>query len=490
MSNEFSEMNAATNPPAAEPKKRRGKKLWIALGLLVLLGAGTGGGAYAYAQQYQGKALPGTTVQGIDVAKKTPAEIEKSIMDALSQAKLEMKIQDQTLNPTWEELGVKVDAAAAAQSAVAKGSWMDYFKFNQTKSVAVPITIDPEAVTKYVDAHVPAGQQVGKPANVTMSEDGTKFDVTPSEPGKMPETNGLSDQVLAAAKDFKPLELNVPFSEKDPEFNTAKAEELAQAAQAQLDTKVTIKTPSYNYTPSQKRRASFIEITNKEGEAPAIKVNDQAITDWVGAVADDVYVSPRNAVKKVYPDGKEAAPPVAGREGKEVADATKITNEAIEAFKTGKETVIEPEIKSTPFKEVTKTIRPESVKLAYAPEDGEKWIDVNLSKHTATAYEGVKAVRGPVAMVNGAPKTPTVKGTFPIWLKRKTQTMRGPDYETPNVPWIMYFHGSYALHGAWWRSSFGYAGKNGSHGCINLPVGTAKWFYNWAPVGTKVVVHD
>ena len=62
----------------------------------------------------------------------------------------------------------------------------------------------------------------------------------------------------------------------------------------------------------------------------------------------------------------------------------------------------------------------------------------------------------------------------------------GTDYETPNVPWTSFFHRGYALHGAPWRTSFGYSA---SHGCVNLPVPVAKWIYDFAPLGTPVVTH-
>jgi lipoprotein-anchoring transpeptidase ErfK/SrfK len=28
-----------------------------------------------------------------------------------------------------------------------------------------------------------------------------------------------------------------------------------------------------------------------------------------------------------------------------------------------------------------------------------------------------------------------------------------------------------------------------SHGCVNLPTDNAQWLYDWAPLGTTVVVH-
>ena len=64
-------------------------------------------------------------------------------------------------------------------------------------------------------------------------------------------------------------------------------------------------------------------------------------------------------------------------------------------------------------------------KLAYPATDGEKWIDVNLAKHTMTAYVGSKVVYGPIRMVDGSHEKPTVVGTFHVYYKNPMMTMRG-----------------------------------------------------------------
>lgn len=133
--------------------------------------------------------------------------------------------------------------------------------------------------------------------------------------------------------------------------------------------------------------------------------------------------------------------------------------------------------------------QPDGVPL-YSGPGGSRWIDINLSTYTITAYEGDQAVLSSV-IVDGAPETPTVTGTFATYWKLETQTMTGQNvdgttYTQEDVPWVMYFYQDYAVHGAYWRSSFGYSG---SHGCVNMPVPDAAWLYNWAPVGTRVEVH-
>ena len=63
---------------------------------------------------------------------------------------------------------------------------------------------------------------------------------------------------------------------------------------------------------------------------------------------------------------------------------------------------------------------------------------------------------------------------------------KAPYYFTPDVPWVMYYNGDEALHGAYWHDNFG---NVMSHGCINMPLGSAEFAYSWAPMGTEVSVH-
>ncbi|MGC9397301.1 MAG: LysM peptidoglycan-binding domain-containing protein [Anaerolineae bacterium] len=116
---------------------------------------------------------------------------------------------------------------------------------------------------------------------------------------------------------------------------------------------------------------------------------------------------------------------------------------------------------------------------------GEKWIDVNLSTQTIVAYQGQTAVYS-ARVSTGLWGTPTVVGTYAIYAKYVSAPMSGPGYYLPNVPHIMYFYKGYGIHGAYWHNNFG---TPMSHGCVNLSLADAEWFYNWAPMGTKVVTH-
>lgn len=106
----------------------------------------------------------------------------------------------------------------------------------------------------------------------------------------------------------------------------------------------------------------------------------------------------------------------------------------------------------------------------------EKWIEVDLSEQLLRAYEG-ETVRYVATVSTGRMHTPTIVGRFRIKTKHKAQLMRGPGYHLPNVPYVMYFYASYALHGAYWHDNWG---TPTSHGCVNLKREDAKWLYDWA----------
>jgi lipoprotein-anchoring transpeptidase ErfK/SrfK len=115
----------------------------------------------------------------------------------------------------------------------------------------------------------------------------------------------------------------------------------------------------------------------------------------------------------------------------------------------------------------------------------ERWIDVDLSNQRLVAYEGDTPVYW-VTVSTGLPGTPTVTGQYRIYVKYPAQTMSGPGYYLPDVPYVMYFYQGYGIHGTYWHNNFGHPM---SHGCVNTPTTDAQWLYNWADVGTLINVH-
>ncbi len=144
----------------------------------------------------------------------------------------------------------------------------------------------------------------------------------------------------------------------------------------------------------------------------------------------------------------------------------------------------------------------------------ERWIDVDLTRQQLVAFEGRRPVfatlisSGRRNLQDPERDFPTPPGTYRIREKHVTATMDGDvasdgPYSIEDVPWVMYFQGSYALHGAFWHDSFG---NVRSHGCVNMSPEDARTLFHWADPqlpggwhgvfskddmsGSRVVVHE
>lgn len=137
----------------------------------------------------------------------------------------------------------------------------------------------------------------------------------------------------------------------------------------------------------------------------------------------------------------------------------------------------------------------------------DKWIEIDLSEQKLRAWQGGQLFLE--TLVSTGKWAPTPTGEFRIWVKYKYTKMSGGSkakntyYYLPNVPYTMYFHNGYGLHGTYWHNNFG---QRMSHGCVNLPTPMAERIFYWAgPVlvanqssarasaenpGTRVIVHE
>lgn len=131
-------------------------------------------------------------------------------------------------------------------------------------------------------------------------------------------------------------------------------------------------------------------------------------------------------------------------------------------------------LRDTSVRVVESVPRPKLIKAT------ESWIRVDLSRQTLTAYEGDTPVFATLVS-SGITDHATPTGMFRLHAKHVTATMAddlavdGP-YSIEDVPWTMYFQGSYALHAAFWHERFGHAR---SHGCVNLSPRDARWLFFW-----------
>jgi lipoprotein-anchoring transpeptidase ErfK/SrfK len=127
---------------------------------------------------------------------------------------------------------------------------------------------------------------------------------------------------------------------------------------------------------------------------------------------------------------------------------------------------------------------PSAADAPAAPTNTGRSLLVSVSSQRLYAYENGQLVHSQLVST-GLPETPTVLGDYAVYVKYTATDMSGPGYYLPQVPYTMYFYQGYGIHGTYWHNNFG---RPMSHGCVNLPVEEAAWFFNFAEVGTPVRV--
>ena len=124
-----------------------------------------------------------------------------------------------------------------------------------------------------------------------------------------------------------------------------------------------------------------------------------------------------------------------------------------------------------------------------------KSIVVDRSAQMLYAYDGDNLFMSATTST-GLDSTPTPRGVFSVYKKTPSRYMQGPlpnvnaddYYDLPGVPWNLYFtEGGAVIHGAYWHDKFG---TKYSHGCVNLSPEIARTVYEWAELGTAVIVRD
>ncbi|MFL6168934.1 MAG: L,D-transpeptidase [Ornithinibacter sp.] len=458
---------------------------------LVLLGAGT-----AYANHYQDRALPGSSVAGVPVAGMTRAEVAAAVQRRADQVTITLDTGEVTRTAHLADLGYAVDVQPTVDAVFrANASWSSYASsLVSPRDVDAVLHLDPARTQKVVADLVSSAGRAGSDASVKLARDKKSFVVVPAVKGTSFAAASFQDVIAAAGHGLKSATTTVQFVDSAPAVTTADAQHVADQANALVKRTVKVADGDAEHKASRKTKASWVTIPLAQGALGAPSLDAAKVKSWVHKVVKDVEKSPGAGVRNVNASGSVAQVVTPAKDGVTVTNADAVAAAAVAALRSGKDYRGSFEQRAVPATWTERRVAAGAERLAYHAANGQKWVDVNLRTHTMTAYVGAKAVHGPVKMVNGSDKKPTVVGTFKVYLKFQKQTMRGNNadgtrYETPDVPWVSYFHNGFALHGAPWRSSFGYAGAQGSHGCVNLPVPAAKWVYDFATVGTPVVTH-
>ena len=238
---------------------------------------------------------------------------------------------------------------------------------------------------------------------------------------------------------------------------------------------------------SEKLDSNFVKgwlqiSASKDRSEYYIHVNETAMTNSLTKEAETYGRAPVNKVT-VNEDGRSVVA-IAGQDGRALSDPSGLKIQAKDTAKNilaGKGLQFSTPLKSQSFKAVT-------------PAAFGKLLVGNVTTKKLWAYQNGKLVNSWLSS-DGKPSTPTPLGEFHIYAKFTVQDMRGTNadgstYYQPAVPWVNYFYEGSAVHGVYWHPLSWFGAINSSHGCIGLPVDEAKWVFDWAPIGTTVIVNS
>lgn len=481
-------------------KSRRRAWKWgvsIAAAVLVVVC----GSAAAYTIFFADKALPGTNLAGTSLTGMTRDEVADLVATRAAATEVSFTVGDAERTVTLADLGITVDEDATVSEAFSRNSswWQRLLGLFVDHDKQVQYQVDEDAMADYAGQVATAEGMNASNGAVKLNDEGTEFTVVEASQGQALNSDDLRDLALQAVTTLQAVTGTIGITDVDPTVSTEDAQQVAEQANAivALDVSVTDQYGSA-ITASAAEKAAWVTIEVNEDETlqdPAL--DTEAVTEWVQATAEGTNVAAVNGIQNVNSSGKVVSTPQEGTSGYTVNNVDEVVTAIVTALEDDQSYSGSFEYDVTEPKYEQRLIADGSENLEYQAAPGEKWIDINLSGMTVTAYEGADVVYGPISMVAGASGTETVTGQFTIYLKYSSQTMRGTNldgstYVTENVPWVSYFYSGYALHGAYWRSEFGWAGYysyGGSHGCVNLPVSAAKWIYDWGEIGTVVVSH-
>ncbi|PID97470.1 MAG: hypothetical protein CSA82_03845 [Actinobacteria bacterium] len=473
------------------------RKVLLVIGAVIAACLGVGGGAGAtYALHYNNVALPGVSIGGQSVTGMSHDEMTTFVEQRLSDVSFTAVVNGKSQPVNLTELGITVDASATADAAlINNGSFFGKIKaLFSSQRVDPVISIDKKAASAYA---LSLAAEAGPPpveGEVKLDSDGGRFVATEARKGKTVDGEALVETVKEHLAVFEGGTLDVRIVDVEPSISTEEAQKAAQAANELIGLGITVNDGIDNFSPSGEEKAQWVKIEpTADGSALSDPVFDEKkVQEWVKETAETTNVEAQPTINNVDASGNILVEARPGVKGLTVNNDKEVFDGIMQAVSKGESYEgsfhyddVEPEVESRPA-------LPGAENAVYPAAAGEKWLEINLGNNSVTAYEGLTAVRGPVLIVPGSPGHETVTGLFHIYMQFEKQDM-GCTPEWPycarDVPWVSYFHGSYAFHGAPWQDTFGWNGPGGSHGCINMPVDEAYWLHQWSELGTPVVSH-
>lgn len=459
---------------------------------VVALGATYLGGVVHYSDIF----FPHTSFGSADISALSVEEAQKRIAQGAEDSySLAVTGEDMNFTLSGAEAHMEINVASIlknAQDAQSPWSWpVEVFREHPLRS-QTSVSFDEDVLKPLISSHVEnanSGKRKSVNASVSFDHKTGEFIIEKEVQGTVLSVDKVTNKVLECLRHVE-AECVITADDRESTTLTSDSDMLISAkeeANSFISSKLTLKASDITdgTTPlDSKTIASWITFN----EDWKVDIDAKKMEEWVSAA-----VKPLQRVGAQYnytrPDGKSVS--VSGGDfgcsvNKDKAIAA--VKKAVEEKKQG-----ELELESSCSKNY--------IKDALVP--WKKFVDVDLTEQHARFYDENNNIIWEAGIVTGnvKEKHDTPVGVYSVKNKIKDKTLRGriingePEYESYVRYWMPFNSTVIGFHDADWRRESEFSRPsvhltNGSHGCVNLSISSAKALWDIIQVGDVVVVHN
>ncbi|EZP26175.1 L,D-transpeptidase family protein [Microbacterium oleivorans] len=448
----------------AEPAPRP-RRLWLKVGVpvAVVVAAATVCSLILIA--------PGTTAAGVPVGGQTAGAAADTISSRLSS--IEVSLGDGGPTVSAADLGASIDASALADAAFAGSPMWNVTAWSAAYGTP-DVTLDADRAANVLRAALPEAYTDPTPAAVSFQKGA--YTVTPAVDGTGVSVDAVRTALESALADGQSTVTVDPTPEPVASIVTTAAAEATAASLNDMTSEAGFYAGDERTVPiSADTLASWLTVDADDAGVFSYTVDAAAIQTAVDALPDQVDQDPVSANVLASEAGKTLSTLAEGQDGRVLGDTSGVARDFADQLASG-DASYELPVEVTPRSTVS------TVRLA----------EVDLGEQRLYLKENGKVV-DTWLISSGRDGAVTFPGRYSIGWRTPLQDMKGTSRDTgnkytqPDVPWVMYFNGNQAFHGAYWHNNFG---NQMSAGCVNMPPATAKKLYDWMPDGGDVWIHS
>ncbi len=357
---------------------------------------------------FQDKAAPGVHLGNVSVMGQTREELANTVKQRLNNTTVTFTAEGNSVKASLKDLGVTVDTDKTVD-ALLNAKTGDVAKLNifDQPHIALTATTDKETAEQFVTAGLVDEADRAQIATVVYNKSTKQFDYTAGQDGKGPDTNVVNAAVKeAVATPGENATVPVKLQTAKNPIDDASAQQTQFDANARLGLKLTVDNGvNKSVTIPADTIASFLKPTvNKAGGTMSLVVDRDAITKYVTSDSVTKELTVPKVTREVYITPKDeggveiGADKTLGVDGIEVTGAGDAPERLATAIEQNQSTDSTVAVKDSPY-----DVKQVEVPHNFDTANGDKWVHVDLTNQTATAYQGTTVVRSSTSLLASPP---------------------------------------------------------------------------------------